>query len=65
MVVQRQFNGEILLYSSNGAGRFGYLSSINKNKSDLNLTLYIKINSEYIIDLKVYIKPYNFQKKKT
>ena len=55
-VVQRQFSGESILYSSDGAGIGGHLSSKNKKKGDLNLVLYVNISSKYITDLNVWYK---------
>ena len=52
---QRQFGGERIVFSINGAGTIGYPYEKEVN-SDTDLTIYRIINSEWIIDLNVKCK---------
>lgn len=60
--VQRQFSGETTVYSADGARTivYPYTQQVNLNPY---LTLYTKINPEWITDLDVKSQRYNFWEK--
>ena len=50
--VQRQFNGERIVFSTNGGETIRYPHA-KKEQTTTHITFYIKINSMWIVDLNV------------